>query len=376
MGIGESGKSQFFLSNEIKKGEKFSFKNSFLFEKNGENDRQNFFLEGERFFPAGNGWKGKISDQQTRVKIPVVSPDYRNKVTSFQIGYYDAPLSFSGSFSRERLVKHYRVDDYALSARMDKIQVTADFYTYAFLKVEKRKSVGILFLPELGISFEPTERIAIFLEGNSSLDIPRFNQLYFEKNSVEVKEEILKPEQERKIKLGVSKKINQGKIEVNFFKGDNEDLIIWSDRDRNGLYAPANIRKANFWGGSIIFEKQYSRHFRQKFLYTYQEIENKDANIFRIPYYPKNSFENSFEIRAGRFVFEIIGKYQGREYEQENSAQKSSPRGLLEANIFYSLNKYAKIFLLGENLTDSNYEFVKGYSGDGRNIFGGVELKF
>ncbi len=322
IGVGENKKSRFLLSNEMKREGKFGLKNSFLFEKYEDNEKRNISLEWERFFPAENGWKGEISYQQSRIKTPAFSSSERNEITSFHLGYYDAPLSFLTSFSQERLENHYQVEDYALSARIDKIQITADFYTYAGLKVEKRKAVGFLFLPEIGISFEPTEKLAIFLDGSSSLDIPRFDQLYLEKNFAEVKEDILKPEQERKIKFGVSKKINKGNLEINFFTGEREDLIIWSDRDGNGLYQPANIKKANFCGGQIILEKQYSPYFRQKFLYTHQEVESKDSSISYIPYYPADIFENTFEIKVGRFVFEIIGKYLGKQYEQENSSEE------------------------------------------------------
>ena len=429
VGAGENKKSKFLLNTEVKREERFSFKNSFLFErddgyrpnsdfrifdfsslfglqvKDGEkiylkgsyfhnelglpgkvnnptpdsrrkNEKRDISLEWERFFPAENGWKGKISYQQSLVKSTASSSRYRKEIASFQVGYYDAPLSFLASFSRERLENYYQVEDYTLSARIDKIQIRPDFYTYAGLKVEKRKAVGFLFLPELGISFEPTDALAIFLEGSSSLDIPRFERLYLEQNFVEVKEGILKPEHQKKVKLGVSKKISKGKIEINFFTEKKENLIIWSDRDNNGLYQPTNIKKANLWGGQIILEKQYSPYFRQKFLYTHQEVENKDPGISYIPYYPADIFENTFEIRAGRFVFEIIGKYLAKQYEQENSSERVPGYGLLETNIFYSLNKYAKIFLIGENLTNTNYELVKGYPADGRRFFGGVELKF
>jgi len=376
IGAGENKKYKFLLNAGVKKEGRFGFKNSFLFEKYKENEKRKASLEWERFFPAENGWKGEISYQQSLVETRAFSSSERNEIASFQVGYYDAPLSFLASFSRERLENHYQVEDYALSARIDKIQITPDFYTYAGLKVEKRKAVGFLFLPELGISFEPTETLAIFLEGSSSLDIPRFDQLYLERNFVEVKGGILKPEHQEKVKLGVSKKISKGKIEINFFTGKKENLIIWSDRDNNGLYQPANIKKANLWGGQIILEKQYSPYFRQKFLYTHQEIENKDSGISYIPYYPADIFENTFEIKVGRFIFEIIGKYLAKQYEQENSSERLPCYGLLETNIFYSLNKYAKIFLIGENLTKTNYKWVKGYSAEERRFFGGVELKF
>ncbi len=376
IGAGENKKSKFLLNAGVKREGRFSFKNSFLFEKYEENEKRNISLEWERFFPAENGWKGEISYQQSLVKTPAFSSSYRNEIASFQVGYYDAPLSFLASFSRERLENHYQVEDYAVSARIDKIQITPDFYTYAGLKVEKRKAVGFLFLPELGISFEPTETLAIFLEGSSSLDIPRFDQLYFEQDFVKVKEDILKPEHQEKVKLGVSKKITKGKIEINFFTGEKENLIIRSNRDNNGLYQPANIKKANFWGGQIILEKEYSPYFRQKFLYTHQEVESKDSGISYIPYCPADIFENTFEIKVGRFIFEIIGKYLAKQYEQENSSERLPGYGLLETNIFYSLNKYAKIFLIGENLTNTNYELVGGYPAEGRRFFGGVELKF
>ncbi|MCK4244706.1 MAG: TonB-dependent receptor [Candidatus Omnitrophica bacterium] len=428
-GAGEDKSHRFLLNSEVKKGERLSFKSGFLYEKDeGYRDNSDFklfdfsslfdlglgekgkvSLEGnyfrkelglpgrrdsptlnnrrkseagsislgwERFFPAENGWRGELSYRECLVKSRQLSSRYRNETTSFQIGYYDAPLSFLASFSKERLVDHYKVEDYALSTRIEEIQITPDFYTSGALKVEKRKEMGFLFLPELKISFEPSEDMAIFLEGGSFLNVSQFGQLYLEENFVEVSEEILKPEHEKKVKLGASKKINKGKIEVSFFNGDRENLIIWADRDENGLYQPFNIKGARIWGGRCEFIKEYLPWFSQKLLYTHQEIENKDSTISYIPYYPCDIFENSFEIKAGRFTFEIIGEYQGEQYYEENNSERLPAYGLLGAKVFYSLNKYAKIFLEGENLTNKGYELMEGYPAAGRRFFGGVKLKF
>ena len=257
IGAGQDKRYRFLLNSEVRKGEKFNFKNSFLHQKDEgyrdnsdfklfdfssrfdlklkeksnislkgnyfrkefglpgklnnptlnnrrKNERESISLEWERFFPAENGWKGEIFYQRCLVKTPQLFSRYRNEVTSFQIGYYDAPLFFSTALSQERLIDYYKVEDYNFSAGIEDIQITPDFYTRGALKVEKRKEMGFLFLPELKISFEPSEEMAIFLEGGSSLNIPQFDQLYLEENFVEVNEDILKPEHEKKIKLGAS----------------------------------------------------------------------------------------------------------------------------------------------------------------------------
>ncbi len=428
-GAGEDKNCKFLLNSELKRGEKLNFKNSFLYKKDGgyrdnsdfklfdfsslfdlglgekgkislegnyfwkesglpgkmdsptsnirrKSEAKSISLGWEKFFPAENGWKGRLSYQECLVENPEISSRHRDETTSFQIGYYDAPLSFSASFTEERLVDHYKVEDSALIAQIEEIQLTPDFYTRCALKVEKRKELGFLFLPELKISFEPSEDSAIFLEGGSFLKILQFDQLYLEENFVEVSEEILKPEYEEKIKLGASRKINNGKIEVNLFNGERKNLIIWADRDGNGLYQPFNIKGAHIWGGECEFVKQYLPWFSQKLLYTHQEVENKDSSISYIPYYPSDIFENSFEIKAGRFMVEIIGKYQGEQYYEENNSERLPAYGILGVKVFYSLNRYAKIFLEGENLTDRGYELVEGYPAAGRRFFGGIKLKF
>jgi len=426
---GDNQRKKFFLKNKVFEEEKFNFETNFFYKKEGgyransdfelfdffsflelglsEEEkialRGNYFwkesglpgkidaltlnnrgkskaedvtFKWEKFFPAENSWKGKVSYQNSWTKNSKVSSRYRNEKTLFQLGYEDAPFSFLTFFSQERLADCYKIEDYYFSLGMQDLQITPVFYADGLLKAEKRKGLGTLFLPELKISFEPSNDTAIFLKAGSFLKFQEFKELYLKENFTEVNPVILKPENEESVKLGLRKKINQDKIEFNLFNGEKKNLIIWTDGDGNGLYQPTNIKKTRFWGSQLSWEKKYCSRFTQKFLYRHQELENQGSAVSYIPYEPSDILESNLQIEADRFTFEIIGRYQNKRYYEENNSQQLPAFGVLETKLFYSLTKYAKIFLTVENLADKTYEIVKGYPSPGRRFFGGINLKF
>jgi len=181
----------------------------------------------------------------------------------------------------------------------------------------------------------------------------------------------LSPEKSKSYEMGLEQKISDNfGIEVTYFRTFFKDLI-----DFVSGTGYTNVSKARIYGLESELKYQLNPNINIKLGHTWLDTENKEnhAQLERRPEQKLNlSLASQFEKWKANLGFSYVGhRTQGT---AGNTLLK--PYLLVDASIWYHLNKNWDIFLRGENLLDKDYELLDHYQAKQLSFHCGFKVQF
>ena len=196
----------------------------------------------------------------------------------------------------------------------------------------------------------------------------------------------LEPERSKSYELGIEHRFSKKLLgRVSLFRNDVEDLIGWTADDPDDPFSswrPRNIATAYFEGLEQEMRIAFNDRWSARVNYTHLEARGKeeDETEYKVlSYRPENKgqIEVNYENENG-LGGSLSLDYTGPRYTSDRP--KYSPYDL-EAYTLLNLRisqgmEQGDIFLKVDNITNVDYQVIRGYPMPGRSITGGAKIRF
>lgn len=239
--------------------------------------------------------------------------------------------------------------------------------------------------PAINLRYEITERLSAMGFVRRASRIPTFNELYY----VGYGNPNLKPEDAILSDLGVEWHHKSGrfryKTKFNLFYNLLTDKITSAPTEANpNIWLPYNIGRVEATGVDLLGEIAYQQREWTSGLslkYTGQNALDKtkgsDSYNQQINYVCKHNLSLSADVSYKKWTAQMVWNY--REGRQDSSGPLPAWSTLnITLSRSFRLGKDSEIqaHISGKNLLDCRYEIVRDYPMPGRNIIGGINIKF
>lgn len=239
--------------------------------------------------------------------------------------------------------------------------------------------------PAINLRYEITERLSAMGFVRRASRIPTFNELYY----VGYGNPNLKPEDAILSDLGLEWHHKSGrftyKTKFNLFYNLLTDKITSAPTEANpNIWLPYNIGRVEATGADLLGEIAYQQRewtSRLSLKYTGQNALDKtkgsDSYNQQINYICKHNLSLSADTSYKKWAARMVWNY--RDGRQDSSGPLPAWNTLnITLSRSFRLGKDSEIqaHISGKNLLDCRYEIVRDYPMPGRNIIGGINIKF
>jgi len=220
-------------------------------------------------------------------------------------------------------------------------------------------------VPSGGLAYQATPSTTIKTSVAKGFRSPTIRELYLWAPA----NASLRPEKMINYEAGVLQKLwkKRMSLELTIFKAEGENLI----RTVMGDGGPRNENTGNFSNTGIEFAGSCKVTDRLTFNANYSFISMKE----KMPATPRHQFNASGTYHLKKFMFNVSVQHINDLYTQTDPVTIEKYT-LLNSRISYTINKYADVFIKGENLTDTRYYINYGYPMPGILAFAGLNLHF
>ncbi|MFN7181074.1 MAG: TonB-dependent receptor plug domain-containing protein [Planctomycetota bacterium] len=230
------------------------------------------------------------------------------------------------------------------------------------------------FSPRASLNFKLTENLLFGINYGHGFRTPTFNDLYWPDTQFAVGNPNLKPEISDEYEVVFKYSIKNYRTKVNIFNRNVRELIIWVP-DNNGKWSPQNIARTHITG--IGFENSiYLKNIDIGFSLDFFEPEDKTNNK-KIRFSPKFQIKPYITYHIADNLTLSIQYY----LYQQNVVASGDPStyDTLNFKFSYKIKKKStqgEIFLIGKNIFDRDFEYMKGYPSPGAQIYLGFSFEF
>lgn len=302
---------------------------------------------------------------------------WRNEITYHEVfdmrlgfDYQEEEGKYSGVYDADR-------DHFAIHIN-PKLKLFKEKLILTFtLREDDYKKFGDKETFRVGISYLiPYLALRIKANYGTGFRAPTLDDIYYQDPWGNKGNPDLKPEESRGWDIGFEKTFLNEKVflEIVFFNQKYKNLIQWVEI-APWTYQPQNIGKAKIKGFEISSSYKILKNMHLYFDYTYLDTEDRDTKKYLI-YKPEHRLGLGLEISFKNLTTLINYIYTSKRYVDPENVYRLKPYHLLNLSLRYSLND--RISLQGrlENLLNSNYEEVKGYSTSDRVGYLGMSFIF
>ncbi|HUL66938.1 MAG TPA: TonB-dependent receptor [Burkholderiaceae bacterium] len=221
-------------------------------------------------------------------------------------------------------------------------------------------------LAAYGYQITPSWRVSV--QYSTAFRAPSFNDLYFPGFG----NPNLAPERARSIEGGVRYAQGDTSVRLVAYRTKTHDLIVFDQA--SGI--AQNIASTRIDGAEVVLATRAA---------DWRVVLNFDASspideatdqrlLRRAPYRVTLDLARTFgTVDLGASVTHVAARYDS---DINTSARtRLAPYTLLRATLAYRVNKYVRLTLRVENLTDEQYELVSGYNTQRRGGFAGIEVR-
>ncbi|MEM1136197.1 MAG: TonB-dependent receptor [Bacteroidota bacterium] len=234
-------------------------------------------------------------------------------------------------------------------------------------RLVENSQYGPFSVPGLGLSWEYAQLAALKANVSRGFRSPTIVDYFI----FPIANNMLLPESMWNYEISHSRHLLNSKLYTEFtlFYSSGDNLIVTLPRSSG---PPQKVNAGKFTNSGI------------ELLATYQPIEQLKFNLnyawlhkeMPLPYAPEQQINVQAEYQWQKFKFiahasQISGLAQ---VTTENPTE--TDYFLLNARLFYHVNKNLRVWLRGENLTDTNYQIDIGYPMPGITFMGGVDVSF
>jgi iron complex outermembrane recepter protein len=202
----------------------------------------------------------------------------------------------------------------------------------------------------------------------------------------------LSPERDRSFEFGVHKRLgSRAEFDADFYQNNISNLIyLEADLalDPTGNFLTnVNAAQGRTRGVEASLRTQLLSWLMFRTNYTYTDAiitsnpDEPDSVGKLVPNIPVNMYNAQLLAQYKKWTGSLTGRYAGATYSTDNNSDviKGVPEAydaffLLNANLGYQITKHVQVFATGDNLLDRRYYIF--YLAPGRQVFGGVRLKF
>ncbi len=168
--------------------------------------------------------------------------------------------------------------------------------------------------------------------------------------------------------------------EASVYYGRFKDWIQWQPNSL-GLWQPFNILKVKTYGleSTASWQKEW-KDWKTKIsaTYSYNISENEDTQK-QLIYTPKNNVSIRSQFDFNKWFLSFFYTYHSSRFTTSNNSQSLEGNGISQLNLGYQTSALklpiSTIFSI-QNVSNLEYESVKGYYMPGRNYQLSCQLKF
>ncbi|MFQ5900358.1 MAG: TonB-dependent receptor plug domain-containing protein [Thermodesulfobacteriota bacterium] len=188
----------------------------------------------------------------------------------------------------------------------------------------------------------------------------------------------LDPETSKGWDVGIEQRLMEDKVRFGgtYFHNNINNLIVWTLTDPiffTGEYK--NVDEIESKGVELFASIRPIDDLTFTADYTYTDTENKTTRN-ELARRPKNKGAISIGWIPGKTNFSLTANYVGDRWDDAANTKKLDAYTKIDFATSYDFTEKLNIFGRIENLTDEEYEEVKGYGTPGSSIFGGLKFTF
>ncbi|MFC2107229.1 TonB-dependent receptor [Bacteroidota bacterium] len=234
------------------------------------------------------------------------------------------------------------------------------------LRAELDPVYGTELIPQIGFSLQASDNTSIKSSVSKGFRSPTLKELYL---FIPANPD-LKPESMWNYEIGLIQQALNKKISFDFttYYSQGKNLIQTVGQFPN--VRNENTGSFKHYGVEIQLNYNLSKSFRISSNYSYLHMEKAITGA------PVHKAFLSGAYHINRITFNANLTYVGDLYTSVSPNETTQSYTLLNARLSYNLNKYIKLFLSGENLTDQQYEINYDYPMPGITVMGGVHFTY
>ncbi len=232
---------------------------------------------------------------------------------------------------------------------------------------------NLAFTPKIGFAAK-LSAVEIIADGYRMIQFPNMDDLYWQGAGYSGNPD-LKPEKGWGADLAFNVRKGFLPFSIEFFTNWYEDKICWSGNTTK------NEKSAFYFGfdwnaGVSFFDGLLELKTTGEYLYTRLMNKNEKSTYGkRIMWTPDLTGSASLRLNFSRADFSISAKYTGRRYKSNLNISYLEPYTLLDASCNLRLWEHTVPYLRAENMLNTSYQSIDGYSMPGLSITVGVRWK-
>jgi TonB-dependent receptor-like protein len=179
-----------------------------------------------------------------------------------------------------------------------------------------------------------------------------------------------------KIKAGWRQRFgDQISSNVVWFQEDIEDIAVWLDGNRDGLFTLVNLSQGKIDGSEVELEIQYSRQFSQIVKYTYRQASY--AEILFLPNIPEHEANVELRVALSAATVSLRYRYLGQRYgDPAEKTPSLAAAHLAYLDCDFKVLSYLNVFIKLENILGVSWDKWLGYPGRTFNGLAGARISF
>ena len=230
-------------------------------------------------------------------------------------------------------------------------------------RYDNHEKFGSRVNTRLGTMYNINKNINCYFSAGQAYRTPTFNDLYWPADAFSEGNPDLSPENGMAYEIGLIKKNNNMKTEINVFKKEITDMISWA-QGSDDIYRPYNINKAAINGLELIFEKQLNQYFSLSFNYSYLDAVNQKTNE-QLAGSAKHRSNLNLKYTPADYKISVNSSYVGT--RADDSLNNYIVVDTRLAKTLIVKNKEIEVSLSINNLFNKNYQVNTGYPMPNRN---------
>ncbi|MCD7971366.1 MAG: TonB-dependent receptor [Candidatus Azobacteroides sp.] len=237
----------------------------------------------------------------------------------------------------------------------------------AGVRLEYNEAFGNEWVPQGGLAYRPFENTVIKASVSKGFRSPTIRELFY-KAAWAAANPDLKPERMVNYELSVGQNFLNGRLqtELTGYIADGSNLIQVGTV--NDIRINQNSGEFTNKGVELSLKWQALQNLRFQGIYSYLHLKDP------ILYAPKQQFSLSGSYHLKKWNVSANYQLVDKVYTELSDTPEKQTYGLLNVKISYRPVRYIDIFVKGENLTDANYEIMKGYPMPGFTVLGGINI--
>ena len=205
---------------------------------------------------------------------------------------------------------------------------------------------------------------------------PTINDLYYRDPWGSRGNSDLKPEESRGYDVGLERQFLDKKImaSATWYFTEFKNLIEWVEY-APWSYEPRNVSRARAKGWELSLEVRPVDSLVFKSAYTILDAKNDESGM-ELSRRPEKKGSLYLGWHSAKADIGVTANYAGDRWSDAQNTKKIDSYTKIDLSAALDVTDSLNIFARVENLTDEDYEEVKGFGTAGRSYYSGVKLKF